>query len=1126
MAKTPKKSMKKKLEAQKETEKPTTNQKKHTKILTSAATETLKFADADAVADEVAIAAAAAEEDDIPEADIVPLEEISKETDLVTDVPYNTSVSRQISINNITQSNTGQPPVITNIFLNNKTPSDGTPQKVLYNVAKICITIIKQFLTADTTRQNGSKFIINQPDGKLVYTTKVGSSSRQKTISTDIESLCEKMNTYDREWQHTTSKDKVKQEVKTHFEGMLEYILNKILKSGALNDNDKFDILSIIALNFYVKGISDISQFSAALENLINDTYFNVIEDYQPIPTNTLVSQPLITAKNQILAQLYLYLKKPEVVFVSSDILACSLATFVAKLYPAPLQLLCTRKTKSVGTVDIICQKRDVSFFSILIGNTPLYIIDLLVNNGVVDINKQSIIDNFNTTDINTEYNDALDKNTRLILLLRYINIAKCNFLGIDENITFADAETINAKCEENISRFLNKTQTNLVSYTRHIRTQSVDFESFANGYILSEIFDLDERQYFKQRLYIISSFIDLLYNVLIRCSDFITELSGINYQGDIECSRFGYVLANTVFKIQYPLKPIDKQDLDNAVFYGGLCDWATGHDFAGIKHIRDLGVRFCNILPDDVKRLPNDVFANIYNEQQCINAVIEYNGYITMTTKNNNCVYRFNNERNFLTEDSKELVNATCNIEKFNFFQPLLSLAPIYYIIDFTSGLQPYLDSKIILNNSLINATNDDIYRITYPDIVVETFKQKVDEGQYKIIREIFTPATFYDGAAVFGLIPIYLINSAYTINLFISTKMLQIVTTVNDTIIRDANSFLERKINSTKSPLTTALTKLFLNEDIKTKIKISNPFLRFFDNIWKKYDMLNIKGNYFNKKMYIQFLNKVYDQVISNGSPFNINTVFGNIPEGASLTLINDRIIEIHRLVEAEKQKKTIKESTYPTILITELDEIFNFIMGYLILLLLDDTITPEIKRTVLLTFISWIPKKNGEKIPTTPVEIGILEGTPMCVAEISRRTGIQPTVAARTSYLDLRSSAQTSLPKLNIAQYEIFELLKHRITDEELLLKGISQPDIDNYRFAYNTYNKAIHAQGIKSHKKNKLRRRRTYKRGKEGHFLPTPTKTHKRRHRTTHKSIDQLEKIRVKLRKELKPTRKRV
>ena len=66
----------------------------------------------------------------------------------------------------------------------------------------------------------------------------------------------------------------------------------------------------------------------------------------------------------------------------------------------------------------------------------------------------------------------------------------------------------------------------------------------------------------------------------------------------------------------------------------------------------------------------------------------------------------------------------------------------------------------------------------------------------------------------------------------------------------------------------------------------------------------------------------------------------------------------------------------------------------------------------------------------------------------------------------------------------------------------------------------------ALGLKSRKKNKLRRRRTYKRGKEGQFLPTPTKTHKRRHRTTHKSIDQLEKIRVKLRKELKPTRKRV
>jgi hypothetical protein len=58
----------------------------------------------------------------------------------------------------------------------------------------------------------------------------------------------------------------------------------------------------------------------------------------------------------------------------------------------------------------------------------------------------------------------------------------------------------------------------------------------------------------------------------------------------------------------------------------------------------------------------------------------------------------------------------------------------------------------------------------------------------------------------------------------------------------------------------------------------------------------------------------------------------------------------------------------------------------------------------------------------------------------------------------------------------------------------------------------------AKGIKSHKKNKLRRRRTYKRGKEEQFLPTPTKTHKRRHIKT-----PLERLRAKL--QPKSTRRR-
>lgn len=58
----------------------------------------------------------------------------------------------------------------------------------------------------------------------------------------------------------------------------------------------------------------------------------------------------------------------------------------------------------------------------------------------------------------------------------------------------------------------------------------------------------------------------------------------------------------------------------------------------------------------------------------------------------------------------------------------------------------------------------------------------------------------------------------------------------------------------------------------------------------------------------------------------------------------------------------------------------------------------------------------------------------------------------------------------------------------------------------------------ARGLKSHKKNKLKRRRTYKRGKEEQFLPTPTKTHKRRYRKT-----PLERLRAKL--QPKTTRRR-
>ena len=108
------------------------------------------------------------------------------------------------------------------------------------------------------------------------------------------------------------------------------------------------------------------------------------------------------------------------------------------------------------------------------------------------------------------------------------------------------------------------------------------------------------------------------------------------------------------------------------------------------------------------------------------------------------------------------------------------------------------------------------------------------------------------------------------------------------------------------------------------------------------------------------------------------------------------------------------------------------------------------------------------------------------------------------------------------------EKFKDLSYVIREAMIKAKGASSPrGITEYnlsppgtpQYGPGTPQYGDLGRGLKSHKKNKLRRRRTYKRGKEEQFLPTP-KTHKRRHHKKPKQrrsskLDPIAKIRRKL-----------
>ena len=192
--------------------------------------------------------------------------------------------------------------------------------------------------------------------------------------------------------------------------------------------------------------------------------------------------------------------------------------------------------------------------------------------------------------------------------------------------------------------------------------------------------------------------------------------------------------------------------------------------------------------------------------------------------------------------------------------------------------------------------------------------------------------------------------------------------------------------------------------------------------------------------------------------------------------------------------------------------------------------DKIPRENEEPILQKIRDIVISANDEQQPQISARL-----SPIITANLSPEIGANIIISSPEDIQDqvwMYLSQEKELPILQQIDIQLppekFKDLSYVIREAMIKAKGASSPrGITEYnlsppgtpQYGPGTPQYGDLGRGLKSHKKNKLRRRRTYKRGKEEQFLPTP-KTHKRRHHKKPKQrrsskLDPIAKIRRKL-----------
>jgi hypothetical protein len=1020
---------------------------------------------------------------------------VSRTAQLLRHHPYIDSSSSAISSSNITMETTRSIKIMSTKpeISYNSTPSQGTPQACLASLAQFCYEIIfscvtehqaqfsdlwnqfiiennnKLYFFFETKTQIRGNFVARGERGRVdpeIQIIKLFNASNNKVnLTTWVPSLLTNK-LFDRDWQFPNIPDK------TVLIALIEAV---IFISSKLPAADK-ELLIITAFSKTLpKGVSDISQYHALLQlaeqNYIYNSSNPVIQPIvligEPTPEHLQNIINILSKPSEFHQLIYNGIVLTNIVDIMkrrSDIFGeiCSQLLSAEYIGVSSDQMACASFTFPAKIYNynfqLLCTRKvGGNTANIVLQKNLMGFIACIIGNSYEYMILQLPIDNEHYI----KYKQILES-IRLIkkyfLEMEEVEIESNMNLFVDRCFLLTDE--INEKYN-----LLHPYNTFIPLCTKLNELNNHYFVDFPYIQFKFEQFAI----LIKLLVYIIGNPENLIVLQYLS-SRWIHPLTSLPY---------GYSLSCTILKIIMPFQPLignDIQRLKTAVMVGSVYDIKNGHDFQ-LAPIKNLGNQFLNYMTGtDNIRLINidgrasqqevlelDITTNLYRngseEVPYIREFLRQNGYITMGQVGPNFYYIFNPSDNLLKADAETMYLSSINYS--NLFRSLLSTSDIIIAIDLTSGVQPFSHQKNILHNSRTFALEhhhptsfNDSYYI-YKSALITFFKSI----QY---YELLSTAAYFDGAALYGLFPMRQIPTLILEVKFTLDMTLKLTTkTTNMHLTQHDKANFESKLPNTFKEFMSKLEADGLT-DLIEYMQSTNMEVKIFNNLWLQKFKQN---NSINKHTYIDIFEKISELINSHSVGEGINKILNRTDTLGSEDLI-------HSLKKFNKVAGTGPSFTVPG---------YYFPSFYQIIVRILKSLEEEDSLNTLLIFSH------------------ILE-VPL----------INPTVTWRDNYI-LEFDLVTIEDK---EQSPTDNQIDDRKRREVIIQNGLLNTNPGDSRFAI----RSSLALGLKSHKKNKLKRRRTYKRGKEEHFLPTPTKTHKRRHIKT-----PLERLRAKL--QPKTTRRR-
>lgn len=692
------------------------------------------------------------------------------------------------------------------------TISDGTPHGALHSMAKMC----KQIL-------------IDNRETKIDYDSLIGSLSRltRKEMDTNkriISDFCSLVN-------------RTLQSLKTY--------LKK--KGNKLRYEEEIIKLWSCIL---CKGISDISQYGAALRMLpLNDTY------REKLPSSQLkkLTYHKFISKNKMgfIKRVCRLLEIGTIVGVSSDKIAASLMTNISSLYgDTSLSVLCTRKRESASAY-IILQNYKVALLAQLIGDCQPQTAG----------SKKCLFEGMDTVKANfCEYTDRSS-----VFAARQVPFTEDRIQELFDNFF---------KCKEKMA-FFSGGRSFFDTFEDMIKIEKTYYTRHTDSDRLRELLEIDR---FSHNTVKMIEFIGNIYFMVQRNFDAFNEYAERIWlceerpcpgyrKGNHTSYRYAYTLANIVYKLLFPFDPsIDKsEEIAQQELLSATTDAINGHDFKKVECVKTLGDLFLGIIKGDKAGIDD-------NEDESIVRTLRKNKMASICQNGENKFeYSFDCNNNFLI--SKKFKFPKPNMDWYLFECPF-SFAPIFAVIDFTVGQQPFSSYKVELLNLLLDETYDlsdikehELFRVTYPSKIIEYISSLI-ERKLNTYFEVFSPPSYYDGAAPYKIRPLSLGNE-YTSMVTLTTSHTLVMRTVHTKSEGPLlQNYVERNVDRGKFAVMTPLTNVISELSIEQKqvLKTSNPSIDRFDRIWKRPIMVvdEFKGDMFKTLLY--GLNRKHNMLMNN--------------------------------------------------------------------------------------------------------------------------------------------------------------------------------------------------------------------------------------------------------------------